>query len=146
MLRSRDVPRERCGDGVCADDESPETCPTDCPTPEEEVFSCLLDSCDTGLCLNFPLCEASLACLAACTDVACGQACIAAAPAPAQGILESVALCGVEAGCWEAAAPEGCGDGICKDGETLDLCPEDCPAPGIALALSVAVPAAWVPT
>ena len=50
---------EGCGDGICKDGETFEDCPADCPAPEE-TFSCLVESCDTAACLDFPVCEAAV--------------------------------------------------------------------------------------
>ena len=86
-----------CGDGICEEWETG-FCPEDCGGTdgaeagekggeegekggEEGVgLDCILDSCNTGMCMNFPECAAALECMGKCSDAICGEECLQYGP------------------------------------------------------------------
>jgi hypothetical protein len=105
-----------CGDGTCAADEAPETCPADCGLP---AF------CTDGVC-DFPDencqgCPQDCQSGATCDDGQCGNGVCDGTecqdPCATDGCLACAADCGV---CEE------CGDGQCLGSETHRTCSQDC--------------------
>lgn len=116
----------QCGNGDCELGEGPLDCPKDCgePTPG---YTCLVEGCTSGFCINSPTCNAVLVCLGTCTDGACSAACLEKASNQAKGFLAESLQCAVDAGCIPASAlPEPCGNAQCDAGESPETCPEDC--------------------
>ncbi len=123
-----------CGDDLCAETESCETCPADCgPCPTD----CGNGVCDDG--------EDCLGCSKDCGE--CSGDCCAANDTPgcADAVLSGCVCdhdpycCQVEwdatcvgeveeFGCGDCGVAPFCGDGVCMGGETCELCPEDCGA------------------
>ncbi len=102
-----------CGDGICANKESFEQCPVDCPEP---ISTCGNDICDNG--------ETSETCLEdcppeiqSCGDGFCG------------GVFqnENCASCPEDCGFIGKDGKHGCcGDGICSKKEDITFCFIDC--------------------
>ncbi len=129
-------PYNRCGDGLCAQSESPITCAIDCgpvppacgdgvctPSARENCFSCPedCDACDPGdpcavhaspgLDDASPrncVCAQDPFCCAVAWDFNC--------------VILATHFCAFECG------TAGCGDGECGDGESCAVCPQDCGA------------------
>ena len=122
---STDTP-DPCGDGICADNETEETCPIDCG--ESTVTTCLEEKCSVELnaCLDVNECVSIYACLLDCTEQPCAQECFVNGTAEGTELMNTALQCGQLKGCFGGPA---CGDGICEDTETEDSCPEDCSAP-----------------
>ncbi len=85
-----------CGDAVCDADETPLSCPADCP-----------DVCGDALCTGS---EDPATCNADCPDV-CGDALCTGS--------EATTNCPDDCG-------SACGDGVCNGSETEQSCPDDC--------------------
>jgi hypothetical protein len=122
-----------CGNGKCEKGESEENCAADCadstPSPEETT-ECLMDQCELGACLDYPVCTASFECMAACSDSACAEECITDLSGPAKNVLDGVLECGSDEACWsggETPAPEAglkeCLEENCES--EFDQCVED---------------------
>ena len=93
-----------CGDGICEEWETG-FCPEDCEGTdgaeagekggeegekggEEGVgLDCILDSCNTGMCMNFPECAAALECMGKCSDAICGEECLQYGPPGGPGAM-----------------------------------------------------------
>lgn len=99
---------------------------------------CLIESCNTGQCLNFPVCANAVACMEACETPGCAEGCIDDAPGAAKPVLNSVLECGIDAGCYEEeyvgtetfqCLVEGCDTGGCLDFDGCTgvlICMGDC--------------------
>ena len=112
----------RCGDGVCAADESPEGCPADCATcgdgacdPTETAASCPEDCGSEGTCGD-GTCDPDE------TEFSCPEDCLSA-PVCGDGECESFENAVT---CPEDCLEDTCGDGICGESESGLNCPEDC--------------------
>jgi hypothetical protein len=108
-----------CGDGACADGETPETCPADCAVTcgdgtcdgGESVDDCPEDCgnpCGDGRCEGA---ESPATCPDDCAATACGDG---ECRPP-----EDAASCPRDCGAT-------CGNGTCEAGESVDACPADC--------------------
>ena len=104
---------ELCGDGICAVDESTDSCPLDCSVPPTGP------TCGDGVCED-P--ESTDSCSADCPppDVgSCGDGVCS--------VTESTDSCPID--CPPPTGPS-CGDAVCASDESTDSCPADCPPPG----------------
>ena len=111
-----------CGNGTCDEDESPQTCPSDC----QPGWECLNQSCSTSVCEQIPACAGALPCLEECSEVGCADDCTGTLGGLAAVQFGTVVDCGVETGCL--IVPGECGNGICEAdvGEDADSCAGDC--------------------
>lgn len=106
-----------CGDGMCGLNETPQSCPVDCPP-----------NCGNGLCEMF---EGPGVCPVDCMPV-CGNSLCEGGENPFVCPLDC-AMCG-DAICSLNENPQSCpmdctpacGNGICQGGENKNTCPVDC--------------------
>ncbi len=104
---------EACGDGVCAADESTDSCAADCPTTPST------SSCGDGECA---VSESTDSCPADCPVSPSGSLCGDDVCAPD----ESTDSC--PADCLVTSSSSTCGDQVCDADESTASCEVDCPA------------------
>jgi hypothetical protein len=120
-----------CGDDLCGDAESCETCPADCGECPEcgDDFCDAAENCETcpGDCGDCPIgcCEPSDA--PGCTDPAI-QVCVCELDAfCCESVWDDICVAEVEEyGCGDCGGVGDCGDNICVEPEACFNCPEDC--------------------
>ncbi len=131
-----------CGDSACEGEETPSTCPDDCPFScgngvcdgVETALTCPGDcsaSCEDGFCTHG---ESAAACPEDC-PASCGDGSCTHDETAASCPSDCPANCGDDACTHEETAgscpidcPASCGDGFCTHGETSSTCLADCPA------------------
>jgi hypothetical protein len=66
-----------------------------------DSFECIVSSCDLGMCLSFPDCAVAVECMGSCSDLACGEDCLALGPSggPGAQILQDAVECAADS-CW----------------------------------------------
>lgn len=111
-----------CGDGICAEGETNQSCPEDCAEA-----SCFQTSCPDELatCLDNEGCTSLYECWTECENSTCQSACFTTATPAAIALMQDLVTCGEAAGCGTTIEPT-CGDGTCDPSETAESCPEDC--------------------
>jgi hypothetical protein len=102
-----------CGNGVCAPDEACDTCPDDCgtcpPFCGDGICEALLgedsSNCPTDCAVGTETCGQVMTCFFACSDMFCGNDCLAAGCPAAQAQAQAVVTCAATSCLMECLNP-----------------------------------------